>query len=108
MNSEHCNQQVTVLFVPVELLSPPPLVLCLIHCPHCSLPSLHPHKTLVQAEVMAHSILEKTGNVGIDLKYSICPFSLTLLTKWFVFSWLFAIFYDKCIISLLKYFSEFI
>lgn len=35
------------MFVPVILLSFPPLVLCFIHCPHSSLSSFHSHKTLV-------------------------------------------------------------
>ena len=44
--------------VPVVLGSFPPLVLPLVHRPHCPLPPLHAHEARVQAQVMAHSVLQ--------------------------------------------------
>lgn len=43
--------------VPCDPLGSPPLVLHLIHCPHRPFHVLHAHKTLVQAQVVAHRVL---------------------------------------------------
>lgn len=41
-----------------RLLGPSPLELHLINCPHSSFYILHSHKTLVEAEVVSHCILQ--------------------------------------------------
>lgn len=51
--------------VPCDPLGPPPLVLHLIHRPHCTFHVLHAHKTLVQAQVVAHRVLkQRRSEVG--------------------------------------------
>lgn len=42
---------------PCDLLGSPPLVFHLIHSPHSAFHILHTHETLVQAQVVAHSVL---------------------------------------------------
>lgn len=46
--------------LPCKLLGSPFIEFHLIYRPDCSLHVLHTHKTLVQAEIMTHSILEIT------------------------------------------------
>lgn len=51
--------------VPRDPLGSPPLVLHLIHRPHCTFHVLHAHETLVQAQVVAHRVLmQRRSEVG--------------------------------------------
>ena len=47
----------TLSTVPCDLLGSPPLVFRLVHRPHGAFNILHAHKTLVQAQVVAHCVL---------------------------------------------------